>query len=321
MIFVGIDVGGTSSRCVATGVDGTVLARAGGPGSNVHRHGVPVAARRAVALVRQALGGLPADDAVYAAVCTAGLDTEDTAVAFAAALREIAPDIVWRLENDAVAAWKGAFGAGPSGVVAICGTGAVAFARHDGRQARAGGWGAALGDEGSGYDMGRRALLALLRHQDGMGPATSLRDPVLSHLGLSRTDAIIDHMHFHLQPSQVAALAPMVLREAKGGDEVALSIVDGVARSLVEIAAAAARAVRGNESHEIPFSLAGGVSGDGYFAERVRRHGAEPSLLLAWHPPEATPAIGAVYLAMETAGTFTAVDEDRNHNDRCRTCG
>jgi N-acetylglucosamine kinase-like BadF-type ATPase len=321
MIFVGIDVGGTRSRCVAVGGDGAVLARAEGQGSNVHRHGVPEAARRAVALVREALAGAaPTGDAVHAAVCAAGLDTEDTANGFAAALREIAPDIRWRLENDAVAAWKGAFGSRTSGVVAICGTGAVAFARHEGRQARAGGWGAALGDEGSGYDIGRRALVALLRHHDGMGPATSLRDPVLCHLGLARTDAIIDHMHFHLQPSHVAALAPIVLRHAGDGDPVAVSIVDGAADSLVEIAAAAAAAVRGAGGGEIPFALAGGVSQNEYFAERVRGRCADPSLLLGWHRPEAAPIIGAVYLAMEAAGRFSTVEPDRDHNDWCQTC-
>ncbi|AIJ23208.1 N-acetylglucosamine kinase [Amycolatopsis methanolica] len=321
MIFVGIDVGGTSSRCVAVDTAGKVLARGGGPGSNVHRHGIPEAAQRAVTLVRRTLAGAgSADGPVHAAVCTAGLDTEETARTFAAVLRDLAPEVVWRLENDAVAAWKGAFGAGESGVVAICGTGAVAFARHDGRQARAGGWGAALGDEGSGYDMGRRALLALLRHQDGMGPATSLREPVLNHLGLSRTESIIDHVHFHMQPSHVAALAPLVLGQAGEGDEVAVSVVDGVARSLAGMVAAAARTVRGNEEREIPFSLAGGVSGDEYFAGRVRRHCADPALLTPWHRPEAPPVVGAVYLAMEAAGTFSAVDLTQDHVDRYQTC-
>jgi N-acetylglucosamine kinase-like BadF-type ATPase len=315
MIFVGIDAGGTRSRCIAVSVDGTPIARAEGPGSNVHHHGAVEAANRVIALVREALAGTSSVvGQVHAAVCAAGLDTEETANALAAALHHVAPEIVWRLENDAVAAWKGAFGARPRGVVAVSGTGAVAHARNDGREARAGGWGAALGDEGSGYDIGRRALIALLRQHDGMGARTSLHGPVLSHLGLNGLEAIIDHVHFDMQPSHVAALAPLVLEHAQHGDLVAVSIVDGVVESLVEIAAAAASAVRTEVGQQIPLSLVGGVSASAYFSERVRERCAEPALAIPWHPVESAPVIGAVRLAMEAAGTSRAVSSELTHN-------
>jgi N-acetylglucosamine kinase-like BadF-type ATPase len=306
MMFVGVDAGGTSSRCVAVDSEGTTVGRADGPGANVHRHGTVSAAERLVSLVRKALPGDVSGTAVAAAVCAAGLDTEGAAREFAVALGEVAPGIRWRTENDAVAAWRGAFGAQHRGVVVISGTGSAAYARYDGTEARAGGWGAELGDQGSGYDIGRRALIALLRHHDGTGPASSLREPILAHLGLTRTDAIIDHVHFDMQPSDVAALAPIVLAHARDLDPVAVSIIDAAAGALAEIAAAAARAVRpeaAGATETIPVSLVGGLSRDAYFAERVRWRCADPALRLSWHPALAAPVMGAVALARDMAGT------------------
>jgi N-acetylglucosamine kinase-like BadF-type ATPase len=283
--------------------EGTTVGRADGPGANVHRHGTASAAERIISLVRKALPSGVSGPAVAAAVCAAGLDTDGAAREFAVALGQAAPGIRWRTENDAVAAWRGAFGAQHRGVVMISGTGSAAYARYDGTEARAGGWGAELGDQGSGYDIGRRALIALLRHRDGTGPATSLREPILAHLGLARADAIIDHVHFDMQPSDVAALAPIVLAHARDRDPVAVSITDAAAGALAEIAAAAARAVRPQATEAIPVSLVGGLSRDAYFAERVRWRCADPAVRLSWHPALAAPVMGAVALARDMAWT------------------
>ena len=316
MISVGVDVGGTSSRCVVVDAEGQQLGRADGPGANLHRHGAAEAADRIAGLVRHALGASASGGAgVCAAVGAAGLDTDDAARALAAALLGAAPDIRWRVANDAVAAWRGAFGAGRRGVVAISGTGSVAYARHGDREARAGGWGVELGDEGSGYDIGRRALIALLRHHDGIGPASALREPILARLGLTRVDAIIDHVHFEMQPSDVAALTPIVLAQARNRDSLSASIIDAAAGALVEIAAAAAAAVRREPTEDIPLALAGGVCRDPYFVERVRRRCAEPPLRLPWHPALATPVMGAVALATDLAGSASP-DEDKDLVER-----
>jgi N-acetylglucosamine kinase-like BadF-type ATPase len=196
-------------------------------------------------------------------------------------------------------------------VVVISGTGSAAYARYDDAEARAGGWGAELGDQGSGYDIGRRALVALLAHHDGTGPDSTLREPILAHLNLTRTDAIIDHVHFEMQPSDVAALAPIVLARARELDPVATSIVDGAAGALAQIASAAARAVRPGVTEPVPVSLAGGLSRDAYFVERVRWRCADPALRLPWHPALAAPVIGAVALARDMAGTAYSTGPER----------
>ena len=57
-------------------------------------------------------------------------------------------------------------------------------ATNKGEAARSGGWGYVLGDEGSGYWIGRAALRAVLREADRRGPATVLSGLLLKHFGV-----------------------------------------------------------------------------------------------------------------------------------------
>src|SRR5207302_4816203 len=130
-------------------------------------------------------------ESLAAACAQAGLDPET--VAFEAACfgmsggpddkREIlagilrTPNLI--VTNDAVIALAGATASG-QGIIAIAGTGSIAFGRNaSGRTARAGGWGYIFGDEGSGFDIVRQALRAALRMEEGWGPATRLREVLL----------------------------------------------------------------------------------------------------------------------------------------------
>ncbi len=76
--------------------------------------------------------------------------------------------------NDALVALE-AGAPGEAGVVIISGTGSIAYGRNRRNEgARAGGWGHVLGDEGSGFWIGRAAMRAVLREADRRGPRTAL---------------------------------------------------------------------------------------------------------------------------------------------------
>lgn len=301
MNLIGLDIGGSKTDGVV--VSGQqIVKRIQGPGSNLHQEGIAGTTRQIVSLVDQALASVASrSDDTYAAVCIAGLDTEDSRQSMLQALDAADPAVRWRPENDAVGAWKGAFGHGTAGVVAIAGTGAAAYARNGQREARAGGWGALLGDEGSGYSIGRAALIAVLRAQDGMGPPTSLTPVLLRELGIPRSQDIIDMVHFQMTPSEIAALAPEVLSQAAGGDAEAERVVEEAAAALIESARAAARKVAEGEM-AMPFAAIGGLSRSEYYRARLRGHVEKAPRLLEWRDPVASPVIGAIYLAMERAG-------------------
>ncbi|MCX9190167.1 ATPase [Carbonactinospora thermoautotrophica] len=132
------------------------------------------------------------------------------------------------------------------GVAIVCGTGAnFAALGPDGTWAQASGLEYILADEGSGWDLGVRALRAVTRAADGRGPATLLSRLVPVALGLP-ADATLEDLHEVVyaeggRKSLVARAAPAVLRAAGEGDPVARDLVEYAARELLLGAEACAR--------------------------------------------------------------------------------
>ena len=259
-IYVGIDGGGSGATAVAIDREGKELARVRGGPALVRSHD-PVAGASALAdlvdrVARQAGERLP----VTGLVCAlAGAGREDDRRLLAAALIREAVAVRLRVVTDVEAAFHDAFGDGP-GILVISGTGSIALARSaDGRWVRAGGWGALLGDEGSGYAIGLAALRAAVRAHDGRGATTGLLETVLAHAGVSGPEGLIAWAD-QARKADIAALAPAVAEAARGGDDVAAAIIDDAATEL----ARHVRAVYGSLAPwwEPPgVALAGGLLG------------------------------------------------------------
>ena len=135
--------------------------------------------------------------------------------------------------TDAVIALAGATETG-QGIIAISGTGSIAFGRNAaGRSTRAGGWGYIYGDEGSAFDVGRQALRAGLRMEEGWGPATRLHELLLGATGSTTANEVLHRFYTPDWPRQrVAKLAPMVDTAAIEGDPVAIGILHAAAQEL-----------------------------------------------------------------------------------------
>jgi N-acetylglucosamine kinase-like BadF-type ATPase len=152
-----------------------------------------------------------------------------------------------------------AFGEAP-GVLLIAGTGSIAWARAaDGRVLQVGGWGREIGDEGSGYGLGVDATRAVLRAFDGRSPHTSLTAAVLALTGCSSAPDLV-RFAATAAKSDYAALAPVVLEHAAGGDAAARRICEDALDALVELVVTAARRA------ELPapvIATAGGLAAPG----------------------------------------------------------
>jgi N-acetylglucosamine kinase-like BadF-type ATPase len=161
--------------------------------------------------------------------------------------------------NDALVALE-AGAPGLPGVVIISGTGSIAYGRNaNGQAARSGGWGYVLGDEGSGYWIGRAALRAVLHEADERGPKTALTRLVLQHYGVSQPQELIHEIyHTNLKPALIGALASCVERAFAEGDEVAAGILQGAVHELESAAMSVARRLDLLGS-AFPFILAGGI--------------------------------------------------------------
>src|SRR3989442_10321640 len=209
MHVLGIDAGGTKTVCLLADANGHILSEGRGGGANLHTSGELEVEKVLHHVMEAAIGDraiTPAD------VClgTAGVDREDEARTVRTIMRRIGYKARTVVVNDALIALVAGAGNAP-GIVIIAGTGSIAYgrnARHE--AARAGGWGHIIGDEGSGYWIGREALAAIMRAVDGRGPATKLAQDVLAHFGIADTSELPRIVYDRELPRvSVAALGPI----------------------------------------------------------------------------------------------------------------
>ncbi len=110
------------------------------------------------------------------------------------------------------------------GIAIILGTGAIAFAQKQGVLYRVGGYGYLFGDEGSGFAIGRDAILAALQHEAGYGTSTLLTEAVLRKCA---TPTVLDALASFYSGGKrlVASYAPLVFEAAQKDDPVATDII------------------------------------------------------------------------------------------------
>lgn len=304
-IFVGIDGGGSKTSWVAVFDDG----RLGGNGvlgpSNMHsvgQAGMTAVLKAIIEKVRETTH-VQTFDWVNICIGLSGIDRFQERTVVEGALKELGVKR-YRLETDAAIALAGAT-AGEPGVVVIAGTGSLAYGvGPGGRKAKSGGWGYLLGDEGSGYYIGRAAISAALKAHDWRGPKTRLNELLLKHFALERMEAMYQlAYHRGLTRVEVAAVTRVVVQAAAEGDMVSQLILDEAGNELA-IAAAAVRAQLGLKGDDPGIVVT--VGGVFEKSARVREAFVErlsercPGAKVIW--PEFQPAVGAISLAMEMKG-------------------
>lgn len=243
MHVIGIDAGGTKTVCQLADDHGRLVTETRGPGANLQAAGELQVEKVLHEVMERALETV-ARGAMPAAICLgmAGVDREDDSRVVWSIMRRIGYKARLVVVNDALIALQAGTGEGP-GIVVISGTGSIAYGRNvEGQAARAGGWGYVLGDEGSGYWIGRAAIRAVLREQDRRGAHTLLTDLLLKHFEVRRPQDLLHAVYYRgVKPPEIAALAPYVQHAFERGDEVAAGIMDGTARELAGYVISVAR--------------------------------------------------------------------------------
>jgi len=204
--------------------------------------------------------------------------------------------------NDALVALE-AGAPGQPGVVVISGTGSISYGRNArGEAARSGGWGYVLGDEGSGYWIGRAALRAVLRQSDHRGPDTILSPLLLEHFGIQRAQELIHEVyHTNLRPSAIGSLAQCVQAAFSKGDAVAIGILRGAADELEASALSVARRLD-MVGELFTFILAGGIfRAVPWLEQELERRLPVTSPHSRVRLLDREPAVGAVALALQEA--------------------
>jgi N-acetylglucosamine kinase-like BadF-type ATPase len=255
---LGIDAGGTKTVCLLADEHGTIVSRARGSGANLQAVGELQVEKVLHEVMEQAIGSLAV---VPAAICLgiAGVDRPGDHAVVAGIMKRIGLKARVLIVNDALVALE-AGAPGQPGVVVISGTGSIAYGRNTaGEAARSGGWGYVLGDEGSGYWIGRAALRAVLRAADHRGPRTMLTQMLLDHFEVAQPQALIHAVyHSHLSPAAIGALASSVQTAFREGDPAAIGILKAAADELEGSALSVARRLE-LMSEPFTFVLSGGI--------------------------------------------------------------
>ena len=298
---LGIDAGGTKTVCLLANDQGEVLAETRRGGANLQAAGELEVEKVLHDVMEEAIGDR---DIVPAAICLgiAGVDRPEDAQVVRGIMKRIGYKARVLVVNDALVALEAGAPNQPA-VVVIAGTGSIAYGRNaHNESARSGGWGYMLGDEGSGYWIGRAALRAVLREDDRRGPQTQLTELLLRHFRVERAQDLIHEVYQGtLKPTSIASLAQSVHVAFKAGDSVAIGIVRAAANELESFALSVARRLNIVGSG-FPFVLAGGM----FKAVPWLHHELERRLTLAAPGSDTIlldiePAVGAVRLAIAEA--------------------
>lgn len=254
--FLGIDGGGSQTTCVL-GDESKVLASVTVGGSNIVRLGERQTRAALEQGLREACKAAAIKPAQITAVCAgiAGAAREENRAQIAAILSKLVGAQV-TVVGDMEIAHQAALNGSP-GIVVISGTGSIAYGRDaSGHSARAGGWGFAFSDEGSGHWIGVQAIAAVARSLDA-GTCTKLSERILESWHLASYDELMQQANASPAPN-FAALFPDVLVAAEAGDSAACDLLTRAGVELAGLAVVVFRRLwKPNDS--ITIAQAGGV--------------------------------------------------------------
>lgn len=305
---LGLDGGGSRTIALVANEKGRVLGRGEAGPANYHTTGLGQAAENIRSAARAAIedAGLVNQAITAAYFAVAGVDRQMDRQVMSGALASTGLTCSIQMDNDACAALAGATGGEP-GVVVMSGTGSIAYGEDGlGNRSRAGGYGPLLGDEGSGYDIGRRALIAALRAEDGRSPATALSGRIRERFMLDGMTDLINLVYGNPPPlgrPEIAGLTPLVVEVGMGGDSIAREILRVAGRELGLLTAAVLQHLEFPSGQKVPIAGSGGVFAAGSILtlpmQQVVRSVCPTAELI--HPKH-TATYGAVLLALRHLG-------------------
>lgn len=229
--IIGIDGGGTKTECAVADLSGKVLQRAFGKPSNFLTIGVDAAVENLFELIEGILFKIEADfgDVKMLLIGTAGAGRKEDAGVLETkfndyTMREGIKIKSVKVVSDARIALEGAFG-GNTGCILIAGTGSILFGKDkNGFIHRNGGFGRLIGDEGSGYSIGRKGLSSAAKELDGRGESTLITDLLNNKYNISSAPDLI--INVYKNNFDIASAAEVVLSAAGENDAVALQILN-----------------------------------------------------------------------------------------------
>lgn len=296
---LGFDGGGTKTECLLANAGGEILARAIAGPSNPLRTGYTRAwfslseAADAVLSRRK----IKAGDIRSVCAGLGGAGRPGVAKRATTFFEQSFPNACVRVTTDLEIAFEAAFEAG-EGIILLAGTGSAALGRDaNGHTARAGGRGPWFSDEGSAFDVGRRAFAAVARAEEHRGLATALSKRLFAFHQAQNWELLLERITKN--PDDIFPQTfPLVAQLADKDDGVACEILSSAAKSLVELAVCVANEL-GWRNQEIQLAKVGGVHGRSkYFDHAVDSRLTQAMPGVHFTPLQVSAAEAAVRMAI-----------------------
>lgn len=297
--FVGIDGGGTKTKAVLVDENMSMLAENVGGPSNFLVFGLVKVSKSLIQTIVEISkkANINCSEIGSILLGTAGAgrrtDAERLEKSF---LSETENENItinnFHVESDARIALEGAFSGNP-GSILIAGTGSIMFGKDSqGDIHRVGGFGRILGDEGSGFHIGRSGLTAVAQEYDGRGKETALTMMLKEKYNISSSSELITEVYKN--EFDIAVVAPLVIKAAEQNDEVCLKILRSEIEELVEHIHSMKKVL---DEDELKISLIGGtITTDNFYAKLFSKE-IDSIDGVNITEPEMAPEFGAALMA------------------------
>ncbi|MCD6385497.1 hypothetical protein J7M23_06925 [Candidatus Sumerlaeota bacterium] len=300
--IIGIDGGGTRTRGVLANLQGEIIGHTQVGSTNYHSVGLESVEQSIKQIIDQLAGDERRTQLRYICLGLSGVGRPIDFERIGSVLERLGIKDKTYLTNDAVIALIGGALA-ESGILIIAGTGSIVYGMDaKGNIARAGGYGQFLADEGSGYRIGLKGLIAIMKAFDGRTPPVSFSEPVLKKLQLESPMELVTWIGgLSNVKEEVGKIAPFVLQAAENGDRAALAIInEEIAELVLAVKAVVSRLNFTESSGLIDVVLTGGVLENNIFyfnklSEAIKLNLSQCNPIR----PKAPAVIGAVVAGMQ----------------------
>lgn len=259
MAIVGIDGGGTKTSFALFSDEGVVLNRVVLETIHILQVSEETFCERLTKGFKEVISIVPEQESIKICLGLAGYGQEPSLRSIIERLvNQVLGNYPYLLMNDVEIALSGALNY-QDGIVLIAGTGSIGFAKHQDKMKRVGGWGYAIGDEGSAYWIAKKMLAIFAKQADGRLGKTLLYELLMKHLELENDFDIISYVMTTLNQSRdkIAELSMICYEAAKQKDEYAIEIFNEAA---LELAMMANQLLNEFDEDIVLISMIGGVS-------------------------------------------------------------